>query len=114
MLFCYAQQRNYDYASNVLNVPIKRLDPTLPLPKYAQPGDAGCDLIAAEQTVLQPSGGRALIGTGIAIAVDAKGVVDISACSWSEQRDDGSAEGEGSGGEGVEGHDGEVIVESAC
>ena len=69
MLFCYAQQRNYDYASNVLNVPIKRLDPTLPLPKYAQPGDAGCDLIAAEQTVLQPSGGRALIATGIAIAL---------------------------------------------
>ena len=53
----------------MLNVPIKRLDPTLPLPKYAQPGDAGCDLIAAEQTVLQPSGGRALIGTGIAIAL---------------------------------------------
>ena len=69
MLFCYAQQRNYDYASNVLNVPIKRLDPTLPLPKYAQLGDAGCDLIAAEQTVLQPSGGRALIATGIAIAL---------------------------------------------
>ena len=53
----------------MLNVPIKRLDPTLPLPKYAKPGDAGCDLIAAEQTVLQPSGGRALIGTGIAIAL---------------------------------------------
>ena len=51
-------------------------------------------------------------GTGIAIAIDAKGVVDVSACSGSEQRDDGSAEGEGSGGEGVEGHDGEVIVES--
>ena len=51
-------------------------------------------------------------GAGIAIAVDAKGVIDISACSWSDHRDDGSAEGEGSGGEGVEGHDGEVIVES--
>ena len=33
-------------------------------------------------------------GTGIAIAVDAKGVVDVSACGWSDQRDDGSAEGE--------------------
>ena len=50
-------------------------------------------------------------GAGITVAVDAK-VIDISACSWSDQRDDGSAEGEGSGGEGVEGHDGEVIVES--
>ena len=53
----------------MLNVPIKRLDPTLPLPKYAKLGDAGCDLIAAEQTVLQPRGGRALIATGIAIAL---------------------------------------------
>lgn len=51
-------------------------------------------------------------GTGIAIAVEAKGVVDISAGSGSDQGDDRSAEGEGSSGEGVEGHDGEVIVES--
>ena len=41
----------------------------MPLPKYAKPGDAGCDLLAAEQTVLEPSGGRGLISTGIAIAL---------------------------------------------
>ena len=53
----------------MIKVPIKRLDADLPLPKYAQPGDAGCDLLAAEQTVLEPSGGRGLISTGIAIAL---------------------------------------------
>ena len=69
MLFCYAQQRNNGYASIVIKVPIKRLDADLPLPKYAQPGDAGCDLLAAEQAVLEPGGGRGLISTGIAIAL---------------------------------------------
>lgn len=53
----------------MIEVPIKRLDPDLPLPKYAKPGDAGCDLIAAEQITLEPGGGRALISTGIAIAL---------------------------------------------
>jgi dUTP pyrophosphatase len=53
----------------VIKLPIKRLDPDLPLPKYAKPGDAGCDLLAAEDVTLQPSGGRALIATGIAIAI---------------------------------------------
>ena len=69
MLFCYAHKGNNGYASNVIKVPIKRLEADLPLPKYAQPGDAGCDLLAAEQTVLEPSGGRGLISTGIAIAL---------------------------------------------
>ena len=53
----------------MIKVPIKRLDADLPLPKYAQPGDAGCDLLAAEQAVLEPGGGRELISTGIAIAL---------------------------------------------
>lgn len=57
------------YSSPVIKLPIKRLDPDLPLPKYAKPGDAGCDLLAAEDVTLQPSGGRALIATGIAIAI---------------------------------------------
>ncbi|MBT95468.1 MAG: dUTP diphosphatase [Acidimicrobiaceae bacterium] len=69
MLLCYACQRNTDYDSIVIEVPIKRLDPDLPLPKYAKRGDAGCDLIAAEQIMLEPGGGRALISTGIAIAL---------------------------------------------
>ena len=52
-----------------MKLPIKRLDLDLPLPKYAQAGDAGCDLIAAEETILAPGGGRALVPTGIAIAL---------------------------------------------
>lgn len=50
----------------VLNV--RRLDPDLPLPSYAHPGDAGLDLHAADTTTLQP-GQRALIPCGIAIAI---------------------------------------------
>ena len=49
-------------------LPVRRLDPGLPLPAYAHPGDAGADLYAAEDVVLPP-GGRATVGTGIAVAV---------------------------------------------
>jgi dUTP pyrophosphatase len=49
-------------------LPVRRLDPGLPLPAYAHPGDAGADLCAATEVVLPP-GGRATVGTGIAIAV---------------------------------------------
>ena len=49
-------------------LPVRRLDPGLPLPAYAHPGDAGADLCAAEDVVLPP-GGRATVGTGMAIAV---------------------------------------------
>lgn len=49
-------------------IPLKRLDPDLPLPKRAHRGDAGADLYAAEDITLAP-GERALVGTGIAIAL---------------------------------------------
>jgi dUTP pyrophosphatase len=49
-------------------LPVRRLDPDLPLPAYAHPGDAGADLCAAEEVVLPP-GGRATVGTGVALAV---------------------------------------------
>ena len=49
-------------------LPVRRLDPDLPLPAYAHPGDAGADLCAATEVVLPP-GGRATVGTGIAVAV---------------------------------------------
>ena len=45
-----------------------RLDPGLPAPAYAQSGDAGADLRAAHDAVLAP-GERALVGTGVAIAL---------------------------------------------
>ncbi len=52
-----------------LDVPVVRLDPDLPLPCYARDGDAGVDLCAREDAVLAPGGGRALVPTGIAIAI---------------------------------------------
>jgi dUTP pyrophosphatase len=51
-----------------LPVPIVRLDPGLPLPAYAHPGDAGADLRTAVDVRLEP-GERQLVPTGIAIAV---------------------------------------------
>jgi len=53
----------------VLNVPITRLDPDLELPAYARPGDAGADLRAAHDLVLVARGGRALVATGMSIAL---------------------------------------------
>jgi len=50
-------------------VPVHRLDPDLPLPSYARPGDAGMDLFAREGCVLAPGGGRFVVPCGIAIAV---------------------------------------------
>jgi len=47
---------------------ITRLDSTLALPAYEHPGDAGLDLRAAESLTLDP-GERALVATGIAIAL---------------------------------------------
>ncbi|MAO80598.1 dUTP diphosphatase [Nocardioides marinus] len=49
-------------------VPVVRLDPDLPLPGYAHPGDAGADLHTTVDVVLAP-GERALVPTGIALAL---------------------------------------------
>ena len=53
-----------------LAVPLLRLDTGLPLPSYAHPGDAGADLYSAIDFELAP-GERALIPTGVAIALPA-------------------------------------------
>ncbi len=53
----------------MMEIPITRIDSDLPLPKYAKEGDAGADLVANENVILDPAGGRALISTGIAIAI---------------------------------------------
>src|ERR1700684_4311812 len=50
------------------DVQLARLDPGVPLPGYALPGDAGADLTAAHDVELAP-GERAIVGTGIAIAL---------------------------------------------
>lgn len=39
------------------------------LPSYANEGDAGCDLVAVESCTLEAGGGRALVGTGLSIAI---------------------------------------------
>ena len=51
-----------------VDVLVTRLDPDLPLPAYAHPGDAGADLVAAEDVELAP-GQRAMVPTGLAIAL---------------------------------------------
>ena len=48
---------------------VRRLDPDLPLPAYAHAGDAGIDLIARCEVTLEPGGGRALVPTGVAVAI---------------------------------------------
>jgi dUTP pyrophosphatase len=51
-----------------VDVLIRRLDPALPLPAYALPGDAGADLRTAVDIELGP-GERAVVPTGIAVAM---------------------------------------------
>lgn len=55
----------------MLEIPLRRLDPDLQMPSYATDGDAGADLVAAENVTLAPGGGRALVATGAAIAIPA-------------------------------------------
>ena len=50
------------------DVLIARLDPDVPIPGYAHPGDAGADLVTTVDAVLAP-GERTLLPTGIAIAL---------------------------------------------
>jgi dUTP pyrophosphatase len=51
-----------------VDVLIQRLDPDLPVPCYAHPGDAGADLVTAVDATIEP-GARALLPTGIALAL---------------------------------------------
>lgn len=55
---------------HAVQILITRLDPDLPLPVPAHPGDAGSDLYAAADVELAP-GQRAVVGTGVAIALPA-------------------------------------------
>jgi dUTP pyrophosphatase len=51
-----------------VEVLLSRIDPGVPLPAYAQPGDAGVDLVTTTDVRIEP-GERAVVGTGIAIAL---------------------------------------------
>lgn len=52
-----------------VSVPVHRLDRDLALPAYARPGDAGADLCARLDVRLSAGGGRALVPTGLVIAI---------------------------------------------
>jgi dUTP pyrophosphatase len=51
-----------------VDVLVTRLDDGVPLPTYAHPGDAGADLVTTVDLTLGP-GERAMVGTGIAVAL---------------------------------------------
>ena len=51
-----------------VRVPVLRVDADVPLPAYAREDDAGLDLHAAEAVTLVP-GARALVPTGLALAI---------------------------------------------
>jgi dUTP pyrophosphatase len=54
---------------DLVTVQVLRLDPELPLPTYARAGDAGADLLASADVTIPPAGGRALVPTGLALAI---------------------------------------------
>jgi hypothetical protein len=51
-----------------VKVSLIRLDDGVPVPRYAHPHDAGVDLTSTAEVVLEP-GDRAVVGTGVAIAL---------------------------------------------
>ena len=53
----------------MLNIPVVRADADLELPAHATPGDAGVDLRASTDLTITAGGGRALVPTGISIAI---------------------------------------------
>jgi dUTP pyrophosphatase len=55
-------------AGEAVEVLLRRVDPTVPLPAYGRPHDAGVDLACADDVVLGP-GERAVVGTGVAVAL---------------------------------------------
>ncbi len=52
----------------MIELPVTRLREDAVLPRQAYPGDAGFDLAACERVILAP-GERALVGTGLAVAI---------------------------------------------
>ena len=57
-----------DFAPPQLDVPVRLTSPDDVPPRYALPGDAGADLSVAEDVDLAPFQ-RALVGTGVAVAI---------------------------------------------
>ena len=53
----------------MVDVRLVRVSTGAQVPVQARVGDAGFDLVAAESAVLAPRGGRALVGTGLSVAI---------------------------------------------
>lgn len=53
----------------MVQVDVTRVSESAVLPRYATPGDAGCDLVAAQECVVRANGGRALVSTGLVLAL---------------------------------------------
>ncbi len=53
----------------MIEVPLVRLDADLPVPAYARAGDAAVDLVARDGVLLGARGGRAVVPTGVAVAI---------------------------------------------
>jgi dUTP pyrophosphatase len=52
-----------------MEILVRALHPDAVMPDYAHEHDAGCDLVAVETRTLGPRGGRAMVGTGLSIAI---------------------------------------------
>jgi dUTP pyrophosphatase len=52
-----------------MEILVKVLHPDAVVPNYANEGDAGCDLFAVESCTIAAGGGRAMIPTGLAVAI---------------------------------------------
>lgn len=51
-----------------MELKVKRLDPGIPMPRYAKPGDAGFDLRATKGMAINP-GETVMVGTGLAVEI---------------------------------------------
>jgi dUTP pyrophosphatase len=52
-----------------MEIPVKVLHRDAVVPGYANEGDVGCDLVAVATCTLAPRGGRALVPTGLSVAI---------------------------------------------
>jgi dUTP pyrophosphatase len=52
-----------------MEIPVRVVHPDASLPVYAHDGDAGCDLVAVESCTISAGGGRAMVSTGLTVAI---------------------------------------------
>jgi len=52
-----------------MEIPVRVVHPDATMPVYAHDGDAGCDLVAVESCTISAGGGRAMVSTGLTVAI---------------------------------------------